>query len=108
MTNAEKLTMLKSNLHITGSTKDAELSTYLNFAKMEIMGWMYGDGVPDNVINVPARYEAAQIMACVAGYSLSGAENEQAHSENGISRTFKYSDMVDYIRAHVLPYAVVV
>jgi len=47
------------------------------------------------------EFDMVQIMACVAGYSISGAENETSHSENGIQRSFRYSDIVDYIRAHV-------
>lgn len=54
------------------------------------------------------RFDNVQIMACVAGYGLSGAENQTAHSENGISRTFKYEDMVAYIRSHVPAYCGVV
>lgn len=49
-----------------------------------------------------------QINAVIAGYSISGAEGEVTHSENGISRTFKYEDMVNYIRSHVIPIAKVI
>jgi hypothetical protein len=58
--------------------------------------------------NYLAETETVQIMACVAGYNLTGAENEQSNSENGISRTFKYSDMVDYIRSHILQFVGVI
>ena len=44
-----------------------------------------------------------QVHAVIAGYSISGAENQTAHSENGISRSFKYEDMIAYIRSHVIP-----
>lgn len=54
--------------------------------------------------NYIAEYAPVLAMACVVGYGLGGVENEVAHSENGIARTFKYSDMVDYIHSHVLPY----
>jgi hypothetical protein len=47
------------------------------------------------------QFDTVQIMAVVAGYGLQGAENQTNHNENGIQRSFKYSDMVDYIRAHV-------
>jgi hypothetical protein len=81
---------------------------FLSFAKNEILAWLYSGKTPDGVTDVPTQYETVQIMAVVAGYGLSGAENQTAHSENGISRTFKYSDMVDYIRSHVAPYVQVV
>lgn len=55
-----------------------------------------------------AQFDTVQVMACVAGYGISGAENQASHSENGISRTFRYSDMVDYIHDHVPQYLGVV
>jgi hypothetical protein len=54
------------------------------------------------------EYDMVQIMACVAGYGLSGAENQTSHNENGIQRSFKHSDMIDYIHAHVLRYVGVI
>ena len=108
MTLAEKLTMLKSLLKISGTTADAELTTYLDFCRLEILAWLYSGQAPEGVTDVPAQYEPTQIMACVAGYGISGAEGQTAHSENGIGRTFKYEDMVADIRAHVAAYVQVV
>lgn len=108
MTSAEKLAMLKSLLKISGTAQDDELTAYLNFCKLEILAWLYSGNTPDGVTDVPAQYEPTQIMACVAGYGISGAEGQTAHSENGISRTFKYEDMVAYVRGHVAAYVQVV
>ena len=46
-------------------------------------------------------------MAVLAGYNMIGAENQTSHTENNISRAFKYSDMLDYIRNNVFAKAVV-
>lgn len=108
MTTDEKLSKLKVLLDITGAEQDELLTVYLSLARDEILGWLYSGKTPENVKDVPAQYEPTQIMAVIAGYGLSGAENQTAHSENGISRTFKYSDMVDYIRSHVTPYVGVI
>lgn len=110
MTTAEKLSMLKTLLHVTDTTLDAELTVYLDLSEKEILSWMYSatGTIPDDVATVPTIYIPTQIMSCMAGYGLSGAENETSHSENGVSRSFKYSDMVDYIRSHVLPYVGVI
>jgi len=108
MTQEEKLSKLKTLLGITSEEQDSLLTVYLDLSKGEILSWMYSGAPPDGVSDVPAQYETTQIMAVVAGYGLSGAENQTAHSENGISRTFKYSDMVDYIRSHVTPYVGVI
>lgn len=108
MTTADKLAQLKALLQITGTAQDSLLTVYLDLSKAEILSWLYSGKTPEGVDDVPARYEPTQVMAVVAGYGLSGVENQTAHSENGISRTFKHSDMVQYIRANVIAYAVVI
>ena len=102
MTNSEKLTMVKTLMGITDTQEDARIEVYLDASKREILGWRYS--LASNApMDVPVEYEMTQIHAVIAGYSQSGAENQTAHSENGISRTFKYEDMIAYIRAHVAP-----
>ena len=105
MTNAQKLQKLKILLGISGNSEDELLNTYLDLSSQEIIQWKYSlVGVPENAV-VPARDETAQIMAVIAGYNISGAENQTSHSENGISRTFVYGDMLAYIRHNVIPFA---
>ena len=108
MTDAEKLSQLKALLQITDTTQDDTLAVYLSLAKSEILSWLYSGKTPNDVTEVPARYEPTQVMACVAGFSQSGADGQLTHSENGISRTFKHEDMVAYIRSHVAAYVGVV
>ena len=108
MTDAQKLVTLQTLLDDgTGSIpSDDKLNTYLSLSANEILAWKYHliGGVPDDVADVPSADEGAQIYAVVAGYTHAGAEGEQTHIENGVHRHFIYSDMVDYIRNHVLPY----
>ena len=108
MSDAEKLAQVKSLMNITGTGSDAQLAVFLTFAKNEILAWLYSGKTPDGITDVPARYEPTQVMSVVAGYGLQGAENQTAHSENGISRTFKHEDMISYIRSHVAAYVGVV
>jgi hypothetical protein len=105
VTTAEKLAMLKSLLKITGSASDAELTVYLDFAKAEILAWLYSGKTPEGVSDVPAQYEPTQIMAVVAGVGLQGLENQTASTENAITRQFRHSSMIEFIRANVIPYA---
>lgn len=102
MTQFEKMSMLKVLLGMDESdmTEDRRLEVYLNAAGQEILSWRYSFAT-EMPTEVPAEYEVIQIHAVIAGYSISGAENETAHSENGINRTFKYEDMVAYIHNHV-------
>lgn len=108
MTKAEKLNLTKTFLDVDDSL-DAMLTAYLEAAEKEIIAWLYSlTKVPDDVTEVPTKYELTQIQAVVTGYSMQGAEGERIHSENGISRTFKYADMLEYIHRNVTPYARVV
>ena len=105
MTDAEKLVQLKALLQITDTTQDATLAVYLSLARDEILSWLYSGKTPEGVVDVPARYEPTQIMAVVVGYGLQGLENQTASTENAITRQFKYSNMLEFIRANVVPYA---
>ena len=105
MTDAEKLAQLKALLQITDTTQDTTLAVYLSLAKSEILSWLYSGKTPEGVTDVPARYEPTQVMACVAGFGLRGLENQTASTESAITRQFKYSNMLEFIRANVVPYA---
>ena len=108
MTDTEKLAQIKLILGESGSLpSDAVLNGYIGLAKQAILNRMYGDigGVPDDVTNVPTKYEVTQIYAVVAGYTHAGAEGETQHNENGINRVFNNADMLDYITKNVFPYA---
>ena len=105
MTDKQKLEMLKGMLGIADSSQDEVLKTYLQAAQSEIIAWRYSyeEGWEDTYDEVPAEYEMTQISAVVAGFTIRGAEGQTAHRENEITRTFKYEDMVSYIRSHVIP-----
>lgn len=106
MTDAQKLLILKTLLDDGGEVpSDEKLTTYLDLSKAEILSWKYHlvGGVPVGVTEVPELDEGTQIYAVVEGYTHAGAEGEKQHNENGISRQFIYSDLLDYIRNHVLP-----
>ena len=102
MTTDEKLAMVKTLLEVSGEAEDARIKVYLTAAEKEIISWRYSLS-SQKVTAVPEEYEMTQVFAVVAGYSQSGAENQLAHTENGITRQFKYADMIAYIRSHVLP-----
>jgi hypothetical protein len=105
MNDAEKLGQLKVLLQITDTMQEATLAVYLDFAKAEILAWLYSGKTPEGVSDVPARYIPTQIQAVVVGYSQSGAEGQLAHTENAISRQFEYSNMLAFIKSNVIPYA---
>ena len=104
MSDNEKLEMVKIILEISpeDQSSDELISAYLTLAAKEILSWRYSYS-SQSLSEVPPEYDVTQVMAVVAGYSQGGAENQLQHGENGIQRTFKYADMVAYIRAHVIP-----
>ena len=107
MTDAQKLATIKTLLEDgCEMPSDEKLNTYITLSGNEILAWKYHlvGGVPDYVTEVPSLDEGAQIYAVVAGYTHAGSEGESVHVENNVHRHFIYSDMVDYIRNHVLPY----
>ena len=107
MTDAQKLITLQTLLEDGGDVPSEEkLTAYLSVAENEILAWMYHlvGGVPTEVTRVPAKYDSIQVYAVIAGYTQAGAEGEQTHIENSVHRHFRYSDMLDYIHNHVLPF----
>ena len=109
MTDSQKLTTVKTLIE-DGSgymPSDETLNTYISIAGNEILAWMYHlvGGVPDDVAEVPTKYEQIQIYAVVVGWTHAGAEGQGLSIENGVHRDFRYSDMLDYIHNNVIPIA---
>lgn len=109
MTDAQKLDIVKTLIE-DGSgymPSDETLNTYISIAGGEILEWMYHlvGGIPEDVTDVPSKYEGTQIYAVVAGWTHAGAEGQSVSIENGVHRNFDFSDMLDYIHNNVLPYA---
>lgn len=103
MDNTEKLIMLKTFLGISDTSEDTTLEAYLLASSQEILQYKYSyaSKIPEVV---DTEDEIVQILAVVAGFNLIGMENQTSHTENGIDRKFKYSDMVEYIRNNITPY----
>lgn len=109
MTDNEKLSTVMTILDMDASDlREVEkVTTYLRLAGTEILNWRYSYG-GTRPAEVPEEYELTQIYAVVAGYTQAGAEGQTRHTENGISRAFRHSDMLAYIRANVIPLCKVV
>jgi len=86
MTNAEKLTALKTAI-LPDTDTDAVLEDTLKLSEALVLNKMYPFGYEDGM-TVPARYERLQIDLAVELYSKRGAEGQSSHNENGISRTW--------------------
>lgn len=107
MTDAEKLTILQTLMEDGGDVpSNDKLNAYLSVSANEILEWIYHlvGGVPNDVTEVPSKYNMTQIYAVIAGYTQAGAEGESLHVEGNTHRDFRYADMLDYIHNHILPY----
>jgi hypothetical protein len=108
VTPEAKLAMVKAILRIddADTSEDALITTYLDMAQQEMLSWRYSHANRDNVPEtVPPEYEITQVQAVINGYTQAGVEGQVLSIENGIHRHFNYSDMVEYVRAHVIPIA---
>lgn len=101
----EKLKKVKVQLPTGITFEDETILEYLDLARLEILGYMYGGANTNDVTEVPDKYAVVQINAVLIALGLIGGTGETAHTEVGTSRTFKYSDMVEYIRKNVFPIA---
>lgn len=96
------------NLMMGESYSSELLTAYITQARSECLNWEYSlIGVPeldDGEDRDYSKYDLLVIDAVIFGLSIRGAEGENQHSENGILRGYKYSDMRQYIHAHLIPY----
>lgn len=107
MTTGEMIAQI--NLMMGESYSAELLSAYISQAQQECYRYEYqlvGEPVlEDGESPDYSKYDSVVIFSVIQGMSIRGAEGETQHSENGILRGFKYSDMNDYIHAHIIPYA---
>ena len=97
---------VKTLCGIDTTEHDRLLLSMANLAKTELLQWRfsYAPELAPADEAVPDDLQGVWVSSVVAGYSIAGAENQTDHSENGVSRKFKYSDIVDYIHKNVTPY----
>lgn len=105
-TTQELITTIK--LMLGENYADELLSAYITQAQTECLNWEYSlIGIPpleDGEERDYSKYDSLVIDAVIFAMSIRGAEGETQHSENGILRGYKYSDMRQYIHAHLIPY----
>ena len=100
MTDAEKLTMLRS---MTGETDESVLSTYLTLAKGVVISKAYPFGTGEEAI--PAPYHTVHVEIATYMLNKRGAEGEIAHSENGVSRSYEDGDIPPTLLRRITPMA---
>lgn len=103
MTDAEKVTFVRTIGEFNTSYTDAMLSAYLTIAKTEIMNRAYPYGY-DDTTPFPAKYDMKQCKLAVYMLDKMGAEGQLSHSENGISRSYGGSDIPADMLMDIVPF----
>lgn len=88
MTTAEKIAKVKAKVDNDPEATDAVVIDCLEDAADAIFLKMYPWGVPDEVADVPRRYEQIQCRLAARYFLRKGGEGELRHSENGINREY--------------------
>ena len=86
MTDAEKIEMVKT---LCDETADSVISAYLYMAGQKVIKV----ACPKGTTAVPEEWDALHIDATVYMLNKRGAEGQQSHSENGISRSYESADL---------------
>lgn len=103
MTDAEKLTILKSMLDSTDATTDDTANAYLAAAEKAVINLAYPFG--DGSELMPEKYDYEQIEIALYMLNKRGAEGENLHIEEGIHRSFEVADIPVSLRARITAYA---
>ena len=103
MTDAEKLTILKSMLDSGDETPDETANDYLLAAEKAVINLTYPFG--DGTEVMPEKYDYEQIEIALYMLNKRGAEGETEHTEGGTTRIFETADIPVSLRARITSYA---
>ncbi len=106
MTDAQKLTQLKSLLNISGESEDTLLVTLLSISAQKILDRVYPYDAEKT--EVPTRYHTKQVEIAVYLYNKRGAEGQTSHNENGINRSYESADVPESLMRGITPFVGVV
>lgn len=97
MTLAERVATVQAKLNDELAT-DAVVTELLEDAQEAIFLRMYPFGVPEDVTDVPARYQRLQIKLAVRYFNRIGADGETVHLENGIHHHYGSANDEDLLQ----------
>lgn len=103
MTDAEKLTVLKSRLDSGDTTSDDTAMSYLKSAEKAVINIAFPFGNGTEVM--PEKYDYEQIEIALYMLNKRGAEGETLHIEEGTHRTFEAADIPRSLRARITSHA---
>ena len=98
MTQAEKITRVKTLLDNDPQATDSLVTVFLADANDTILNRIYPFGIPSEITEVPGRYVSFQCRLAQRYFLRRGAEGEIAHDENGVNRTYQSVNDEDILR----------
>ena len=103
MTDAEKLTLLKTMIEVGDGDTDEVLSVYLSLAAQEILNIAYPFVTDFSEVDFPSKYDYLQVQAAAYLWNKRGAYGETAHNENGINRTYEAAHLPKSVIQQITP-----
>lgn len=105
MAQPEVIAMVKKILMLKDNDSDETIAAMLDIANDAILDRLYcASGRPEGVDTIPRDCMPILVNSVVISYSQIGAEGELSHNEDGVSRDYNYSNMLEYINRHVIPF----
>ena len=103
MTDAEKLTILKSMLDSGDPTSDETANAYLAAAEKAVINiaFPFGNGSE----TMPEKYDYEQIEIALCMLNKRGSEGEKLHIEAGTHRSFEVADIPISLRCRITSHA---
>jgi len=95
MSEVTRLEKVKTILGISGNDLDNTLDVYLDLAKDAIINWTFGGDT--EMEDVPSEYQEIQVWSVVIGWNGRGAEGETSESVEGVTHSYDYTLMTNYI-----------
>ena len=99
MTDAEKLTILKSMLDSGDATTDDTANAYLAAAEKAVINIAYPFGNGTEIM--PEKYDYEQIEIALYMLNKRGSEGEKLHIEAGTHRSFEVADIPISLRCRI-------
>ena len=102
MTDAEKVTMVRTLVESDADATDDVVAVYLNLARSAMLERLYPyDSSKDEV---PSRYDSIQCELAARYFLRRGGQGEINHEENGVNRQYGTVDDADILN-RLTPFA---
>ncbi|MBQ2016098.1 MAG: phage head-tail connector protein [Clostridia bacterium] len=104
MTEQDKLSALRVLLGVEDEEQDVILSQYLRMAQAAMADRLYPFSSEPLAESIPSRYAQLQVEIAQFLYLKAGAEGQVAHSENGVSRSYRSDGIPESLLGRLTPF----